>query len=149
MKEDNKQPEDCILKKITQLHECLQVRHGVMLVGPTGSGKTTVLHVSRILIPNLVEIKFQSFSFQTLAHTYNRLHEMGISGAVYQPVHMYVINPKAVTIGELYGQVDLMTNEWHDGLIGSTVRHACSVSTNHLLPLTETRVVIRQMIFTV
>ena len=53
---------------------------------------------------------------------------MGVLGRCYQSVHMYVINPKAVTIGELYGKVDIMTNEWRDGLIGSTVRHACSVS---------------------
>ncbi|XP_026666919.1 dynein heavy chain 6, axonemal [Ceratina calcarata] len=109
MEDKGLQREGCILKKVTQLHECLQVRHGVMLVGPTGSGKTTVL--------------------QTLATTYNRLHEMGVPGSVYQPVHTYVINPKAVTIGELYGQVDIMTNEWHDGLIGFTVRHACSFTT--------------------
>lgn len=50
MKEAGLQSEACILKKITQLHECLQVRHGVMLVGPTGSGKTTVLRVGRIIV---------------------------------------------------------------------------------------------------
>lgn len=55
---------------------------------------------------------------------------MGIPGPCYQPVHVYLINPKAVTIGELYGKVDIMTNEWQDGLIGFTVRHACSVSRN-------------------
>lgn len=53
---------------------------------------------------------------------------MGVPNPVYQSVFMYVINPKAVTLGELYGSVDIMTNEWRDGLIGSTVRHACSVS---------------------
>lgn len=109
MKEAQLQPEACILKKVTQLHECLQVRHGVMLVGPTGAGKTSVLH--------------------TLANTYKRLHKMGVPGPIYQSVNLYVINPKAVTIGELYGEVDLLTNEWKDGLIGSTVRHACSFTT--------------------
>ncbi|XP_054012221.1 dynein axonemal heavy chain 6 [Hylaeus anthracinus] len=109
LKHANLQPEYCTLKKAIQLHECLQVRHGVMLVGPTGSGKTTVL--------------------RTLANTYNKLHEMGVPGPTYKPVHMYVLNPKAITMGELYGQVDMMTNEWHDGLIGFTVRHACSFVT--------------------
>nr|XP_034190797.1 dynein heavy chain 6, axonemal [Osmia lignaria] len=109
IQEANLQPEECTITKAIQLHECLQVRHGVMLVGPTGSGKTSVL--------------------RTLANTYNRLHQMGVPGPCYQHVHMYVINPKAITIGELYGEVDLMTNEWRDGLIGSKVRHACSFTT--------------------
>ena len=66
--------------------------------------------------------------FQTLCDTYTRLHNMGISGQYYQNVHMYVLNPKAVTIGELYGEINTLSNEWHDGLVGSIVRIACSVS---------------------
>ena len=33
------------VKKIIQFYETLEVRHGVMLVGPTGGGKTTILQV--------------------------------------------------------------------------------------------------------
>ena len=66
---------------------------------------------------------------QTLKDTYTRLHEMGVPGQYYQPVHMYVMNPKAVTIGELYGEVNAASNEWHDGLLGVVIRHACSVIT--------------------
>lgn len=52
---------------------------------------------------------------------------MNVPKSCYQKVHTYVLNPKAVTIGELYGSVDTMSNEWHDGLIGAIIRHACSV----------------------
>lgn len=39
------QEENCTIEKVIQFHETMVVRHGVMLVGPTGSGKTTVLNV--------------------------------------------------------------------------------------------------------
>lgn len=39
------QQEDCQVNKVIQLHETMIVRWGVMLVGPTGGGKTSVLNV--------------------------------------------------------------------------------------------------------
>jgi dynein heavy chain len=45
MKQNDLQPEPCMITKVIQLHETMIVRHGVMLVGPTGGGKTTVLEV--------------------------------------------------------------------------------------------------------
>ena len=45
MKNTGFQPEPCSIIKTIQLHETMLVRHGVMLVGPAGSGKSTVLQV--------------------------------------------------------------------------------------------------------
>ena len=46
----------------------------------------------------------------------------------YKPVHTYILNPKSITMGELYGEVNNLTLEWKDGLMGLTVRHAVTVS---------------------
>ncbi|XP_034941913.1 dynein heavy chain 6, axonemal [Chelonus insularis] len=100
------QPEKSSIVKTIQLHETIRVRHGVMLVGPTGGGKTTVLH--------------------TLCDTYYRLFEQSIPGPFNKKVNMYVLNPKAVTIGELYGEIDTYSNEWQDGLLGAIIRKACA-----------------------
>jgi dynein heavy chain len=45
MQQNILQPEPGMITKVIQLHKTMVVRHGVMLVGPTGSGKTTVLKV--------------------------------------------------------------------------------------------------------
>jgi dynein heavy chain len=45
MEQNDFQPEPYMITKVTQLHETMILRHGVMLVGPTGGGKSTVLSV--------------------------------------------------------------------------------------------------------
>ncbi|XP_050361252.1 dynein axonemal heavy chain 6 [Nymphalis io] len=95
---------ECQIRKVIQLHETMIVRWGVMLVGPTGGGKTIVLHV--------------------LADTYTRLCENGVVGPQYQIVHKYIMNPKSLSIGELYGEVNLQTLEWHDGILPLSLRTA-------------------------
>ena len=38
----------------------------------------------------------------------------------------FPINPKALSLGELYGEFDLNTNEWTDGVLSSVMRQTCS-----------------------
>lgn len=37
----------------------------------------------------------------------------------FNAVHVYPINPKALSLGELYGEYNLSTGEWLDGVISS------------------------------
>jgi len=66
-------------------------------------------------------------SFQLLADTCRNLHAAFFNEAFYQPVYTYVLNPKSITMGELYGEVNKLTLEWRDGLMGLTIRRAVQV----------------------
>uniref|UniRef100_A0A8C5KDU7 Dynein axonemal heavy chain 1 n=1 Tax=Jaculus jaculus TaxID=51337 RepID=A0A8C5KDU7_JACJA len=91
------------LTKCIQLYETTVVRHGLMLVGPTGSGKSKCY---RVLAAAMTMLKGQP----------------SISGGVYEAVNYYVLNPKSITMGQLYGEFDLLTHEWTDGIFSSLIR---------------------------
>nr|XP_024648318.1 dynein heavy chain 1, axonemal isoform X3 [Macaca nemestrina] len=91
------------LTKCIQLYETTVVRHGLMLVGPTGSGKSTCY---RVLAAAMTSLKGQP----------------SISGGMYEAVNYYVLNPKSITMGQLYGEFDLLTHEWTDGIFSSLIR---------------------------
>ena len=38
----------------------------------------------------------------------------------------YPLNPKSMSLGELYGENDLSTNEWSDGVLSALMRTACA-----------------------
>ena len=64
-----------------------------------------------------------------LAETCENLFKAGLTDeAFYQPVRTYVLNPKSITMGELYGEVNKLTMEWRDGLMAMTVRKAVQVT---------------------
>ncbi|XP_073667291.1 dynein axonemal heavy chain 1 [Tursiops truncatus] len=94
---------DGFLTKCIQLYETTVVRHGLMLVGPTGSGKSNCY---RVLAAAMTSLKGQP----------------SISGGVYEAVNYYVLNPKSITMGQLYGEFDLLTHEWTDGIFSSLIR---------------------------
>lgn len=73
------------------------------------------------------------FSSQTLADTLTKLHAAGEDVPYYLPVTTFVLNPKSVSMGELYGEVNKLTLEWQDGLMATTVRHCVAVSFYDLL----------------
>lgn len=46
---------------------------------------------------------------------------------LFRNVRIQTLNPKAVSLDELYGAVNLATMEWKDGLLGTAVRTAVNV----------------------
>ncbi|XP_077458505.1 dynein axonemal heavy chain 1 [Stigmatopora argus] len=102
---------DEYIGKCIQLYETTVVRHGLMLVGPSGSGKTKCYEV---LGAALTALK----------------GEPSVSGDLYEAVQTYVLNPKSITMGQLYGEYDLLTHEWTDGILSSLIRMGTSVMDN-------------------
>uniref|UniRef100_A0A803VKC7 Dynein axonemal heavy chain 12 n=1 Tax=Ficedula albicollis TaxID=59894 RepID=A0A803VKC7_FICAL len=71
-----------------------------MLVGEPFSGKTKVLHV--------------------LADTLSLMKERGYGEE--EKVIYRTVNPKSITMGQLFGQFDLISHEWTDGVVATTFR---------------------------
>ena len=52
------------------------------------------------------------------------------------PLQDFPLNPKALSLGELYGEFDINTNEWTDGILSSVMRQTCAGKTDfHLCEL--------------
>ena len=101
----NLQCTDNAVLKIIQLYETKNSRHATMIVGQSGSGKTV--------------------TWQILRNTLTRLKKETKDGS-YEAVKDYPINPKSLSLGELYGEFDLTTNEWSDGVLSSVMRQTCA-----------------------
>eukprot|EP00794_Sanderia_malayensis_P010712 gene10712-11859_t len=104
LKETNMQCHPTTILKVIQTYETKNSRHSTMIVGQTGSGKTAV--------------------WKTLQSALSRLKKDGEPG--FTNVKEFPINPKALSLGELYGEFDLNTNEWTDGVLSSVMRQTCS-----------------------
>lgn len=92
--------------KIIQLFDILNIRFGASVVGPTGAGKSTC--------------------FRILAATMTTLFRSGSKNPQFQEVQFEILNPKAITMGELYGEINEVTQEWRDGLASTIMRRAVS-----------------------
>lgn len=67
--------------------------------------------------------------YEVLQGAITKLHADKVINEKYQPVHTYVFNPKCIKMGELYGEYNLLTNEWTDGLGSTLIRNAVADTT--------------------
>ena len=78
----------------------LCVRHGIMVVGPTGGGK--------------------SCNIRMLGTALTKLKQKEVEGDKFEVVKIHHLNPKSVRMGELYGEFDSNTVRYQ-----STASDAC------------------------
>jgi len=96
----NLQSTESFVQKVLQLYDTIQVRHGLMLVGPTGGGKTCNYKVLQDAMSMLAREKKGDFA----------------------KVETHILNPKSITMGQLYGWINESTKEWTDGILAYIVR---------------------------
>jgi dynein heavy chain len=112
------QPETALIDKAVQLYETVLNRHGLMLVGLPFSGKSSTWR-----------------TLQSALNSIGARKSSGRHGATSLPApfggeqtsfverelgaEVAVINPKAITIDQLYGSFSATTHEWSDGVLAT------------------------------
>ncbi|KAG8470448.1 hypothetical protein KFE25_008869 [Diacronema lutheri] len=93
------------LLKIVQVYEMALVRHSVMSVGPSGVGKT-----------RLTETLHRALS--------SCAPSLDLPPMVGQPHRESRMNPKAITSPQMFGALDVIANEWTEGIFAQLWRKA-------------------------
>ena len=95
------------MNKIIQVYEMCLVRHSLMLVGPSGTGKSKIVTVLQQ-------------AFQSIIVPPGEL----VQPMIGQPQKFMTLNPKAILSGQMFGTMDVAAGEWNDGIFAQLWRRA-------------------------
>ncbi|KPI89108.1 putative dynein heavy chain [Leptomonas seymouri] len=95
------QPVPAFVHKCLQLYDITTLRHGLMLVGPAGSGKTAAFTALQRALSDCAARQDKGEN---------------VGGRRFQKVYTHICNPKSVTMDQLYGAYD-ENGEWKDGVL--------------------------------
>ncbi|KAG2382014.1 hypothetical protein C9374_005806 [Naegleria lovaniensis] len=93
------------VEKVIQLYETCLVRHGIMVVGAASSGK--------------------SACYSVLLKTLSVLNPE-------KPYKQLRMNPKAITANQMFGKLDVIANEWTDGIFSDLWKQANKQKKQHI-----------------
>ena len=93
-------PTEQFIFRCIQIYEVSVLRHGFMTVGPTGGAKTSA----------------KNMLLDAMADLDPAVNPEG-GDEKYSYTRQWIINPKAITMGQLYGEFDENTHEWTDGIL--------------------------------
>ncbi len=97
------QPTPYFMGKVYEIYEMMCVRHGFMVVGQPFGGKTNALKM--------------------LADTMTQLHAEFPENKAWHDTIYTIINPKSITMDQLYGGFDPVSHEWSDGVPAISYRN--------------------------
>lgn len=116
--ESNHQATPSLVVKVQQLLATVDVRNGTIVIGPTLSSKSTIITALQKALNAYSSVADQ-------AQPASQLHQKG-QELLYEhkQVEITTIHPKALSIGELYGEENALTKDWNDGLASYCLRQA-------------------------
>ncbi|OXB58806.1 hypothetical protein ASZ78_016004 [Callipepla squamata] len=122
-----------------QIYEMMRVRHGFMIVGDPLAGKTCAYQVLAAALGDLRAADVGAFrnvlTECQIKQTYHIFKLLCLSSYAEKSMDEFaveykVINPKAITMGQLYGSFDPLSHEWTDGVLARAFRAQAASTTD-------------------